>query len=137
AAEAMVDRLRRLQLVMSELTGARDAEHVADIIVSQAADAIGATRAAVSLVDGEWLRVIRMTDAMTGAGAEVQDRWATYPVAANLPASEAFRTASVVVVRGWDELVARYPQLATEAAQDRAYICVPLLSVDGCIGVLS
>jgi GAF domain-containing protein/anti-sigma regulatory factor (Ser/Thr protein kinase) len=133
AAEAMVDRLRRLQVVTNELAGARDPEQAADIVVNHAADAIGANLAAISLLEGDHLGVVRIT----GARADAPARWRMTRIDDALPASEAVRTASMVVVRNRQELVGKYPLLAAEATEDRAYICLPLSVGQRCLGVLT
>ncbi|MGE5762426.1 MAG: GAF domain-containing protein, partial [Mycobacterium leprae] len=85
AAESLALRLARLQQVTAELTAVRDVDQVADIVVTHAADALGANPATLCLLDDDQLRIIRMRGAAPGA----LQRWQTFPLAATLPASEA------------------------------------------------
>ena len=134
AAEELADRLARLQQVTAELTGARDIEEIADIVVSHAASALGSPLASMSLlVDDDTLRVIRLH----GASESTRKRWATYPVAAELPGSEAVRTNSIVVVRSVEELERRYPLLAGQSPEDRTLVCIPLSVGSRRLGVIT
>ncbi len=134
SAEELADRLARLQQVTAELTGARDIEEIADVVVSHAASALGSPLASLSLlVDDDNLRVVRLH----GASESTRKRWTTYPVAAELPGSEAVRTNSVVVIRSVEELEARYPLLAGQAPADRTLVCIPLSIGDRRLGVIT
>ncbi len=134
AAEELADRLARLQQVTAELTGARDVEEIADIVVSHAANALGSPLASMSmLVDDDTLRVIRLH----GASESTRQRWATFPVSADLPGSEAVRTNSILVIRSVEELETRYPLLAGQAPADRTLVCIPLSIGDRRLGVIT
>lgn len=134
AAEELAGRLARLQQVTAEVTGARDIEEIAEIIVSHAASALGSPLASMSLlVDEDTLRVVRIH----GASEATRKRWATYPVAADLPASEAVRTNSVVVVKSVEEMDRRFPLLAGQAPVDRSLVCIPLAVGSRRLGVIS
>jgi GAF domain-containing protein/anti-sigma regulatory factor (Ser/Thr protein kinase) len=134
AAEELADRLARLQQVTAELAGARDVEEIADIIVSHAASALGSPLASVSLlVDEDTLRIVRIH----GASEATRQRWATFPVAADLPGSEAVRTNSVVVVRSVEEMDRRFPLLAGQSPADRTLVCIPLSVGSRRLGVIS
>jgi GAF domain-containing protein/anti-sigma regulatory factor (Ser/Thr protein kinase) len=134
AAEELADRLARLQQVTAELTGARDVDEIADIVVSHAASALGSPLASMSLlVDDDTLRVIRLH----GASESTRQRWATFPVSAELPGSEAVRTNSIVVIRSVEELEMRYPLLAGQAPADRTLVCIPLSIGSRRLGVIS
>jgi GAF domain-containing protein/anti-sigma regulatory factor (Ser/Thr protein kinase) len=134
AAEELADRLARLQQVTAELTGARDVEEIADIVVGHASSALGSPLASMSLlVDDDTLRVIRLH----GASEATRQRWETFPVSANLPGSEAVRTNSVVVVRSVEELERRFPLLAGQSPSDRTLVCIPLSVGSRRLGVIS
>lgn len=133
-AEASAVRLARLQQVTAALTAARHVEEVADIVVTHAADALGASLATFSLlVEDETVRVIRMR----GASAETAKRWRTFPLAARLPASEAVRTNGPVVTRTSEELSRRFPALAGQVRGERSLVCVPLRVGGRRLGVMS
>ena len=134
AAEELAEGLARLQQVTAELTGARDVDEIADIVVGHAARALGSPLASMSLlVDEDTLRVIRLH----GASEQTRKRWQTYPVAAELPGSEAVRTNRIVVTRTAEELERRYPLLAGQSSNDRSLVCIPLSIGERRLGVLT
>ncbi|HEX6921605.1 MAG TPA: GAF domain-containing protein [Actinomycetes bacterium] len=134
AAEALAGRLARLQEVTAELTAAEDVDEIVDIVVTHAADALGASLATLSLlVDDETLAVVRMR----GEREETRRRWATYPLEGQLPGSEAVRANRPVVVRSRDELERRYPLLAGQAPHDAVLVCLPLSVGERRLGVIS
>jgi len=134
SAEAQAARLARLQRVTTELTAARDVEHIADIIVTHLADALGAPGASLSLaVDDSTLEVVRLR----GVEEHVHQRWRTYPISAALPGSEAVRTGRPVVVHDAAERRCRFPGLAAQADSDNAFVCLPLLAGKRPLGVVS
>jgi len=135
AAEALAARLGQLQQVTAELAGADDVDEVAEIVVTHAADALAAELASVCLLTSEQdqLQIVRSR----GIRAELVERWQSFPVDAELPASEAVRTGKPVVVASRDELERRYPLLAGQARKDRSLLCLPLIVRARVIGVIS
>jgi serine phosphatase RsbU (regulator of sigma subunit) len=102
-------------------------------VVTEAAATLGAALSALCVVDGELLRII----GLGGARAETRQRWATFPVAAELPASEAVRTRAPVVVAGREEMASRYPALQGQVLHDGATVSVPVSVGDRVLGSLS
>ena len=134
AAERVADQLSRLQRVTAELTGAGDVEEIADIVVSHAAEALGSPLTSLSLlINEDTLRVVRMH----GASPESVRRWQTFPVAADLPGSEAVRKNEAVVVLSLEELERRFPLLVGQAPADRSLVCIPLSVGPKRLGVIS
>ena len=85
-------RLRRLAKVTSELLAADDVEAVSAIVTDHMMKAAGATAASLSLlVDEETLALM----ALRGGLEETASRWATYPLASNVPTAESARCSSV------------------------------------------
>jgi serine phosphatase RsbU (regulator of sigma subunit)/anti-sigma regulatory factor (Ser/Thr protein kinase) len=133
-AERLASRLTHLQDVTAALAAARDADRVADLTVHEAADTLGATLAALCVVDGpDTVRVMRMR----GASPQSERQWQRFPLSADLPASESIRTGKPVVVGSRDELTRRYPALAGQVPEERALVCVPLSVADEPFGSLS
>jgi GAF domain-containing protein/anti-sigma regulatory factor (Ser/Thr protein kinase) len=134
SAESVARRLAGLQRVTAKLAAARDVESVATIIVTDLADVLEVPLASLSMLDdADTLRLVRLR----GGRPETRERWATYPVAAALPSSEAVRTRAPVVVRDRAELERRYPALAGQAVHDRALVCLPLAVGPRVLGVVS
>jgi GAF domain-containing protein/anti-sigma regulatory factor (Ser/Thr protein kinase) len=122
-AEDIAQRLARLQQVTAALSGAGDAAEISDIVISHAAEAVGAELTSFCLlVDDETLEVV----GSRGLGPATTARWHRFPVASNLPASEAVRTNAPVIVQSRDELEQRFPALAGQATTNRSLVCIPV-----------
>ncbi|MEO8328543.1 MAG: SpoIIE family protein phosphatase [Candidatus Nanopelagicales bacterium] len=120
---ALVSRLSRLAQVTAELTRARDRDSVTEIVVAHAAEAVGAAVASLALLtDPTTLTLVGISGAKPGAEKE----WATFPLSAELPASEAVRTGQPIVVSNLAELERRYPALAGQTPEERSVVCLPL-----------
>ena len=120
-------RLRRLAEVTSELLAAADVEAVSAIVTDHMMKAAGATSASLSLlVDDETLALM----ALRGGLEEQASRWATYPVASNVPTAESVRTGRPVLVRR-DEVDERYPSLGGFADGTGSILCLPLVVAGG------
>jgi GAF domain-containing protein/anti-sigma regulatory factor (Ser/Thr protein kinase) len=133
-AEDVAQRLARLQQVTAALGGAADAREIADIVIRHAAESVGAELTTFSLlIDEETLEVV----GSHGLTPETTARWRTFSVAAHLPASEAVRTNTPVVVQTVEELERRYPLLAGQASTNRSLVCVPVSLGERRLGVLS
>jgi PAS domain S-box-containing protein len=117
------DRLTRLARVSAELLLADNLDAVTKVTVEHSADAAGATVSSLSLlVDDDTLALV----GMRGGSEGVVSRWATYPVSAATPAGECIRDGRMLVLRGMDEIHARYPDLERAAEGERSIVCLPL-----------
>jgi GAF domain-containing protein len=133
-AEDVAQRLARLQQVTAALSGAGDAAAISDIVISHAAEAVGAELTSFCLlVDDDTLEVV----GSHGLGPAATLRWRRFAVSAQLPASEAVRTNAPVVVHSRDELERRFPDLTGQAAADRSLVCVPVSLGARRLGVIS
>ncbi len=134
AQRTLANRLARLQDISASLVAARTSAEVADIMVRQAADVLGATVGTLCLLsdDGSELEVVR------SGGIVLDEAWRRFPVAAPLPASDAIRTNAVVVVADLAERDRRYPELAgLRPRGDHALICLPLSIGERRLGVVT
>jgi len=119
-------RLRRLAEVTGELLAAEDVEAVSAVVTDHMMKAAGATSASLSLlVDDETLALL----ALRGGMEEEAGRWATYPVASNVPSAESVRAGRPVLVRR-EEVAQRYPELGRIAEGTGSILCLPLLVAD-------
>ncbi len=133
-AETAVGRLNRLNHVTASLAAASDVQQISAIVAEQAARTLGATISALCLVEGEdTLRTVQMQGTQPGTYGQ----WLTFPLSADLPASEAARENRTVVVHSRAELESRYPLLAGLAPQDNSLVCVPLSVSGHAVGALS
>jgi GAF domain-containing protein len=133
SAETAAGRLHRLHRVTAVLAEASTHDDVAEAVVTEAAATLGAALSALCVIDGDLLRII----GLGGARAGTRQRWATFPVSADLPASEAVRTKAPVVVHSRDDMAARYPALRGQALHDGATVSVPVSVGDRVLGSLS
>jgi GAF domain-containing protein/anti-sigma regulatory factor (Ser/Thr protein kinase) len=132
-AEDIALRLARLQQVTTALTGARDPEGIAEIVVTHAADALGAGVTSFSVLTDDVLRIV----GSRGVDPATAERFRTFPLDGPLPASEAVRRNEVVVVATRQELVERYPALADVSDRERSLVCVPVSLGEQRLGVIS
>jgi GAF domain-containing protein len=133
-AESLAARLVRLQQVAAELGRAMSVEDAAEVVVTHAAEVVGSGLATVSLlVDDDMLQVVKAR----GISADAQQRWARYPVAAELPGSVAVRTGEPVLVGSVAEMEERFPLLVGQALRESSMICVPMRLGSRSIGVVS
>ena len=96
-ARRLGDRLTRLARVTTELVMADSVEAVTKIVVSQGADAAGATLASLALREGEdRLRLVGLRGGREGD----ERRWATFPMSLQNPVTDAVRTGERVIVTG-------------------------------------
>ncbi|MDX6274786.1 MAG: hypothetical protein QOJ92_1996 [Frankiales bacterium] len=119
-----------LQAVTAALAGADDSAAVNDIVLSQVGTVIGADTCSVSLLasDGETLELA----GARGFDSELSAHWATYPLSADLPASEVVRTGRAVYLGSQAEIVAAYPGLeGRPLVGSQALAVLPLTVADG------
>jgi serine phosphatase RsbU (regulator of sigma subunit) len=115
-------RLRRLAEVTSELLAANDVEAVSAIVTDHVMKAAGATAASLSLLVAEDTLALM---ALRGGMEDTAGRWATYPLASEVPSAESARTGRPVLVRR-DEVTQRYPELGPIADGTGSILCLPL-----------
>lgn len=132
AERAAVSRLAGLQRVTAELSRAVTMVDVAAVALGSARAELGATSAAVCLCAGDDLEIIEAE----GYPHEVMTHWRRFPLAADLPASEAVRTSRAVFLRSPAERDDRYPVFAASpVTHDAAFAIVPLSETEpvGCL----
>ena len=124
-AEAAARRLANLQAITAELAEPRTAEEVADVIVSKGSQGLDASSSALCILqdDGETLEVIRQA----GYSPGTVERYQTFSIDADLPASEALRTGEIVLLRSLEERDARFPLLRGVPALNSSFAIVPLV----------
>ncbi|MBV9832383.1 MAG: SpoIIE family protein phosphatase [Marmoricola sp.] len=128
------DRLRRLAGVAADLGTADTIDAVTKIVINQAADAVGATVASLSLkLDDETLVLAGLRGGLSGAA----HRWATFSIDSPTPAAEVVRTGRLLVLRGSDAISARYPDLERPSEGPRSMVGLPLTVLGRTIGVIS
>ena len=132
-ADLLATRLTRLARVTAELSAADSVERVKDIVVGQAADAVGADVASMVLLEGDTLRLI----GVRGVDQDMQDRWARFPADTAVPIAAAATTGRRIAITGRDELLKAYPATEVEPGQERSILALPLLIEGRHLGAIS
>ena len=131
----VAERLRLLQAVTAELTGAPTVESIVSLVCDRAHDILGAMSARIYLLTPE--RTLRSA-ATIGGDAALAKMYDEFPVDADLPGGEALRSGLPVVVRSITELAARFPTLAkVYEPHERTLLVAPLVVGEHQLGVLS
>jgi PAS domain S-box-containing protein len=127
-------RLARLARVTARLVAADDIDTVTKIVITEAADAAGATVATVMrLVDEHTL-------AMLGVRAEdagIAERWASFPMSLPTPAADSIRSGEPLFLTGRAEIDELYPDLESAAPGERTLVILPLVSSGRPLGAIS
>ncbi len=128
------DRLTRLARVTGELVVTDTVESVSKTVVAHGADAVGAQAAVLSLVsdDGETLYLAGISGGQPGA----EEAWATYPMTARTPVTEAIRTGRRVIVTGAETIVERYPELQAYVGDGDTVMALPLRTGTRTLGAI-
>jgi len=132
AERAAVSRLAALQRVTAGLSRAVTMLDVADVVLGSARAELRASSAAVCLRFGDDLEILQAVNYPD----EVMTHWRRFPLAADLPASEAVRTMRAVFLGSPAERDARYPVFASSPVTgDDAVAIVPLSDAEptGCL----
>jgi GAF domain-containing protein/anti-sigma regulatory factor (Ser/Thr protein kinase) len=135
-AELAAERLSRLHRVTAALASASDTGEIAEIVARESAETLGASLSVLSLLDDDDDATLRVVRVHGGSGRTAR-AWSTFPVHADLPASEAFRTQTPVVLTATEQLFERYPLLAGEVVLPGSLACVPLLINARALGTLT
>jgi len=133
-ARRLEDRLTRLARVAADLGRAEDVQTVTDIVITQAADAVGATVASLSMViDDDTIGLVGMRGGRDGA----PERWATFSRHLPTPAGDVVRTGELLVLTGREAIQARYPDLERATEGERSMVALPLNMVGRTLGVVT
>jgi PAS domain S-box-containing protein len=129
-AETAATRLRGLQAVTMSLIRAVDARSVAEAVLTEGVPAVGGRTGSICLVaeDGNTVEIVLEI----GYRDDVKEHWRTFPLDADLPASDAIRTGRTVLLTGPEDRDERYPVFrGTPMVSDGAYAVVPLIDENG------
>ena len=129
------ERLRLLQRVTAELTGASTVEEIAATVVRNAGEFLGALSARVYVLgdDDEMLRSV----AAHGGSQRWMQEYTELPLSADLPGPEVVRTGQPMVLRNLAEIAGRFPALADLYDSERSLHVAPLRVAEHRVGVLS
>ena len=123
-------RLAGLQAVTTALARAVDQAEVAEAVFRHGLRDLGGDTGSLCLVTPGDTTVAIVHE--IGYPKPVKQSWDTFPLAANLPASEAIRTGEVVLLRSRAELHQRFPMPpGAPLVGDEAHAIIPLPDEDG------
>lgn len=129
-AETVATRLRGVQAVTMSLIRAVDARSVAEAVLHEGVPAVGGITGSICLVaeDGETVEIVLEV----GYEDDVKERWGSFPLAADVPASDAIRSAEMILLNGPDDRDDRYPVFkGVPMRRALAHALVPLIDEDG------
>ncbi|MFL5777954.1 MAG: GAF domain-containing protein [Chloroflexota bacterium] len=133
-AEDHAFRAQRLQAVAAALSAELTATAAADAVLLEGIHALGAGRGVITMLDpgGQTLSIV----ASVGYERDGWDRFSHFPVADQLPVSEAVRLREPIIVHSTEELRRRYPSLGEAIRDGGTAVVLPLLEESGAIGGL-
>jgi signal transduction histidine kinase len=131
-------RMQELLVVTTELAAASDRETVAKLVVESSRMAVGAAYAGAWLLDGDALVLVSASE----ASQRVATRFERVPLAAEFPATRAFRTGEPVFLANLGEYAERFPDsfqrlAALNQSTYRAFALLPFHSHGAVTGVIS
>jgi PAS domain S-box-containing protein len=133
-AQRLAERIAGLARVAAELAVADDLDTVTKVVISEAAEAVGATVGSLSLlVDDDTLALAGLRGGREGAAA----RWTRYSVDSHTPAGDVARSGESLVLVGRDTIHERYPDLERAADGERSMVVLPLRMTGRTIGVMT
>jgi PAS domain S-box-containing protein len=130
AAEGAATRLAGLQAVTAALSRALDPAEVADAVFVHGLAHLGGNTASLCLVapGGTTVDIVHEI----GYSEDVKQQWRSFPLDAQLPASDAIRTGRLVLLRSMQERDDLYPVfVGTPLVDSQAHAVVPLPDEDG------
>lgn len=116
------ENLTQLARVTSELTTASSVTAVTKIVTHHMADALGATIAALALVEADHVRLL----GIRGIGALEAAQWQVIPLDRPTTVTDVVRTGQRIVLVGAEAIATRYPDLVNAARGERTTVTVPL-----------
>jgi len=131
----LAERLARLQTVTARLAAATTTEDVAAIVVDHAAAGVVAHSALFLEIvdDGMAFEMVRQI----GLDPDLEEAFGTFPVDAPLPAGDAVRTRSMVVINDEQDRDERYPALAGRPMRHESHVILPLFDDGSAFGAVA
>ncbi|MGH3903344.1 MAG: SpoIIE family protein phosphatase [Pseudonocardiaceae bacterium] len=129
-ADRAAARTASLVRATAALSGAVSPRAIAEVVVSQGADLLGAPSAALYVQVPDGLELVHAT----GWPPELIQRFRTVPIQRGMPMSDAVLQGTPVWLESHDEWLTRYPRSAPihRSGGYRAFACLPLI-LDGTV----
>jgi signal transduction histidine kinase len=134
-AEAAVERVERLLDVTTAFSHALTPTEVAQVVIDQAFDQLGASKCLVMSLDSTGSFIELVTE--TGIPDEEVGSWSRLPLDLDVPATEVVRTGQPIWLSSHADRLGRYPLLAeSPIAAVGSSAAIPLIVDDRIAGVL-
>ena len=136
AAERTSNHLARLQAVSTSLSQALTPEQVAEAVIEQGINSLGAYAGTVVSFDEQSLELELISS--VGFPKEVVRKWKRFSLNQKVPLAEAIRERMPVLVDSFDSFTERYPQLGVlgSITGSKALVAFPLIIEGRTIGAL-
>ncbi|MFN8474605.1 MAG: GAF domain-containing protein [Anaerolineae bacterium] len=134
AAEQAARRVARLQTVTASLSKAVTPDEVADVIIHEGLDTLGAAGGTLTLLtpDRTEFELVRAE----GYPDHVMDTWRRFRTDAHAPTPEVVRARQIMTLESPEAALARYPELGNSHGGFKAWAIVPLVVGGRAIGAL-
>jgi serine phosphatase RsbU (regulator of sigma subunit) len=132
--QRMTRRAARLQRVTAALARARTPEDVADVVVSQGVDALGASGGGLLVPAGDGVHLA--VPGVVGYGVELVGALREERLDAPLPAAAALRTGEAIWLESQEDRDREFPALRGFEASTVSMCAVPLVIGDRSLGAL-
>jgi PAS domain S-box-containing protein len=130
-----LERLNALLSLTAALSEALTPTDVAEIIVSRGVATLGASAGSVSLLNAE-LDALEVV-ASIGYPSEMVYSWRRFPLDAGVPLADAVRSATPIFIDGHDDILHRYPDLASRLQRGSGVLAaIPLIADGAPIGAI-
>ncbi|GAA4407472.1 hypothetical protein GCM10023168_23550 [Fodinibacter luteus] len=116
------ESVTRLARVTYELSGADTVDTVTKIVTHHIADAVRASIAALAIREGELVRLV----GLRGLPVEEAQRWETFPLVLETPATDVIRSGRTLVLAGAAAIAERYPDRPEMDRGERTLVALPL-----------
>jgi signal transduction histidine kinase len=132
-----LDRLVRLQRLTAQLAGALDAQRIAEVVVDHILVEIGATTAALWVVDDAHLVMLRSN----GYSNDAIARTGRLVISTAFPIGDAVSRRTPILLHDRSDYAVRYPESEARSralgGPQGAIVCLPLASLERAVGVLT
>jgi GAF domain-containing protein len=126
------DALARIAAVTGELAAAGTLADVVAVVAEHVCAAVHASVSTLILREGERLLIA----GSHGIDVAKADRWASFGLDDDNPASEAVRSGAPVIAATPEQVRSRYPAMAADTPLDRSVVALPLRAADETIGAI-
>ncbi|BAY08460.1 multi-sensor hybrid histidine kinase [Calothrix sp. NIES-2098] len=135
-AEQFANRTNVLQQITAALSQALTPQQVADVVMRQGIEAIGANAGSVALLveQGTTLKILQAI----GYPESMMNQWSSFPITGSVPLAKTARTGEPLFLENAAVMLAQYPHLAESIATtgNQAFACLPLIAEGRLLGVM-